>query len=358
MMAPRFARSVIENQSGDRMNARKLLTVAVLVLAAPASAQTVNPKCLNAANNAQNSKYVEDACQKALDLFGYMFPQLGLSLVGGNTTLGVGGTLGGFPHFSIGLRGNVFNGSLPQVDAVTPSSTGAQQSIYPTKDQILGLPAVDAAIGIFKGIPMGLTNVGGIDLLVSAFYIPEVNENEVQVTVSDGSLKLGWGARIGILQESALMPGLSFSYLQRDLPTVDLEASAAETTGGADLLSVNNFNVKTKVWRVTASKSLLLFGVVLGVGRDKYEGGADVSVTVQPRLGGPLVQTTGGPVAIRNDMTRTNYFADFSFNLPIVKIIAEIGQVRGGVMNTYNFFDGAQPNATRTYGSAGLRLSF
>jgi hypothetical protein len=333
------------------------LVVAAMVAGVSASsgAQTPNPKCLTlVAGNAVNSKYVEDACQKTIDLFGYMLPQLGVSLTGGNATLGQGGTLGGFPRFTIGLRGNVLRGSLPQVEDTPISITGRRVDIYDTENQILGLPAVDAAIGIFKGVPLGLTNVGGVDLLVSAFYIPEVDEDDFEIRVPGGSLKFGFGARIGIIQESFTMPGVSFTYLRRDLPTIDLEATTAED----DQFLVEDFDVKTSAWRITASKRFLIFGLVLGTGRDTYEGGADVSATVAARPGGPDEPVTGGPISIVHKMTRTNHFADLAINFPVFRIIGEIGQVSGGTLNTYNVFRGKQPNASRIYGSAGIRIGF
>src|SRR5215470_15776475 len=58
----------------------------------------------------------QDACQQAYDVYQLLAPQLGLALTGGNATAGQGGVLGGLGHFSVGVRGNVFNGKLPQVD--------------------------------------------------------------------------------------------------------------------------------------------------------------------------------------------------------------------------------------------------
>src|SRR5689334_2116517 len=75
----------------------------------------------------------QDACQKAIDLFQYMAPQLGTLIAGGNPTLGQGGTLGGLGHFSAGLRVNVLQGSLPQVQDVSPAVTGATSTRFDTK---------------------------------------------------------------------------------------------------------------------------------------------------------------------------------------------------------------------------------
>ena len=58
-------------------------------------------------------------------------------------------------------------------------------------------------------------------------------------------------------------------------------------------------------------------------------------------------------------MTRSNMFADLSFNFPLLKIVAEIGQVSGGTApRRYNTFPGKGIVDSRLYGSAGIRLSW
>src|SRR5438093_4751547 len=100
-------------------------------VATAVEAQTVSPNCPGGAPNSPQ-QIVQDACQQAIDLFNYMRPQLGIAIAGGNATLGQGGTLGGLPHFTLGLRANVLQGSVPQV--VQPATNGAQQrNPYPTK---------------------------------------------------------------------------------------------------------------------------------------------------------------------------------------------------------------------------------
>jgi len=295
----------------------------------------------------------QDACQKAIDLFQYMAPQLGTSIAGGNATLGMAGSLGGLGHFSAGFRINAVQGSLPQVQNVTPVVTGAQSSTYATKTQILPMPTAELAIGIFKGIPLAITNVGGVDLLVSASYLPEFNNSGVSVKVPNGSLKLGYGARVGILQESLLVPGVSVSYVRRDLPTVNLAANS-----GNDSLYVNNLSLKTTAWRVVASKSLLLFGLAAGFGQDKYESSTDISAHLAARTVPPTPATNAVPVSLSQNMTRSNVFADLSINLLILKLTGEIGQVSGGTINTFNTFSGKQAADSRLYGSVGARFGF
>ncbi len=289
----------------------------------------------------------QDACTQAYDLFQFMAPQLGISLAGGNAILGQGGTLGGFPHISAGIRVNAVSGLLPDVANFTQSTNGAQRQTLPTKTQFIGLPTADAAVGLFKGIPLGVTNVGGVDALVSAEYVPTISGNSVKITPKR-NLQLGYGARVGLLQESLIMPGISASYIRRDLPTTDIVG-----TTGSDTLSITNAKVKTSAWRVTASKSLLLFSLAAGFGQDRYDQSANFSAAV----GGPISGSTSVPNASQS-LTRNNYFLDASMDLLILKLVGEVGQVRGGTVNTYNSFRGGAADRSLTYFSVGGRLGW
>jgi hypothetical protein len=339
------------------MKGRLFFSFAALVLAATSvSAQDLQRCPAGTANGLgvpDQTRASQDACQKAIDLFQYLAPQLATSVAGGNATLGQAGSLGGLGHFSAGFRINALQGSLPQVQNVTPSVTGVQKSNYDTKTQLFPMPTAELAIGIFKGLPLAITNVGGVDLLVSAAYLPEFNSSGVSVKVPNGSLKLGYGARVGILQESLLVPGVSVSYVRRDLPTVDIAANS-----GNDSLNVNNFTLKTTAWRLVASKGLLLFGFAAGVGQDKYESSTDVSAHLAARTVPPVPAFNSTPVSLSQSITRTNVFADLSMNLLLFKLTGEIGQVSGGTINTYNTFSGKQAADSRVYGSVGARFGF
>ena len=309
------------------------------------------PGSVNSFGVPDQTRAAQDACQKAIDLFQYMAPQLGIAITGGNATLGQGSTLGGLGHFSVGVRVNAVRGSLPAM--VTPSVYGAQRTAYETKDQIIGLPTADLAIGLFKGIPLALTNVGGVDLLVSASYLPEFDGEGVSVRVPSGSLKLGFGARVGLLQESLIVPGISVTYLRRDLPTTNITA-----TSGQDALTINDLSLKTDAWRVVASKSLLFLGVAVGGGQDKYKSSTDIRAHVAARTVPPSPESDIGPVSLSQSLTRTNVFGNVSMNLLLLKLTAEIGQVSGGEIITYNTFNGKQAADSRVYGSIGARFGF
>ncbi len=298
------------------------------------------------------SRASQDACQMAVDVFQFMAPQLGLALVGGNATLGAGSTLGGIGHFSIGVRGNIFNGDLPEISRFpTPGSTGRTQRALPSKGQILGLPTADAAIGIFGGLPLALTNVGGIDLLLSAAYIPSFGDSTSDVMVKpDQNLQVGYGVRVGLLSESILVPGVSFTYIKRDLPKTSIFGKSANLD-----VSITDAKVETSAWRLTASKSFLLFGAVVGAGRDRYAQGASIMATTRGTVAGTQ---TSDVIALAQDLTRTNVFADLSLNLPLFKITGELGHSSGtseGV-TTYNTFSGGAADKARNYGSVGIRF--
>jgi hypothetical protein len=339
------------------MKGRLFVSFAALALVAmSASAQDLQrcpPGTANAFGVPDQTRASQDACQKAIDLFQYLAPQLATTVAGGNATLGQAGSLGGLGHFSAGFRVNALQGSLPEVQNVTPSVTGVHQDNYATKTQLFPMPTAELAIGIFKGLPLAITNVGGVDLLVSAAYLPAFSSSGVSVKVPNGSLKLGYGARVGILQESLLVPGVSVSYVRRDLPTVDIAANS-----GNDSLNVNNFSLKTTAWRVVASKGLLLFGLAAGIGQDKYESSTDVSAHLAARAVPPVAAFNSNPVSLSQSITRTNVFADLSLNLLLFKLTGEIGQVSGGTINTYNTFSGTQAADSRVYGSVGARFGF
>jgi hypothetical protein len=313
----------------------------------------------NTVSGAQ-ANVVRDACLQAVDVFQFMAPQLGLALAGGNATLGQGGTLGGLGHFVISLRGNVFSGDLPEVQnfpAPRPSQNPPGQ-VLPSKKQVLGLPVVDAAVGVFKGVPLGLTNVGGVDLLLSATYVPSFGDVNDDVQVEPrSSTQFGWGARVGLLQESLVIPGVSATYFQRDLPKTDISGHSNSVT-----LNIRDASVKTKAWRVVASKSFVVFGLAAGYGQDTYDQGTTVSGSVNG-LSIPGVGSIGnspfGPITLQQKVTRSNMFADASVNLLLLKLVGEIGQVSGGdFANPTNTFSSGKIDDSRVYGSIGLRFGW
>jgi hypothetical protein len=328
---------------------RSFAIIGVLFAAATSGAQVAGCDASTPAH-----VITQNACVQAVDVFQYMAPQLGLAIAGGNATIGQGSVLGGLGHFSLGVRANGIWGTVPQIKDFPLSATGYQQSTLPTENKLFPLPTADAAFGIISGLPVGLTNVGGVDLLVNVSYIPTVNSDNFSVKPDAGSIKYGYGARVGILQESIVVPGVSVTYLRRDLPTTSLTGSYSSVGNTSTTLSVSSLDVQTTAWRVTASKHFVIFGFVVGYGQDKYDQSGNASGQVTQ--GGATFASQS--VSLSQNLTRTNMFADLSFNLPLFKIVGEVGQASGGTVTTNNKFAGTDAGASRQYASAGLRLSW
>src|SRR5271168_5345219 len=154
--------------------------------ATPALGQTVNSQCAAAAITFQ------DACQKTVDMFTYLAPELGTAIAGGNAILGEGATSGGLGDFSIGFQGNVVMGDAPKANNVVLSTTGAVADTFSVSSVYIPMATATAAVGLFNGIPLGIGRVGGVDLLVSALYVPTYSTNGVSVNPQHG-LSLGFG---------------------------------------------------------------------------------------------------------------------------------------------------------------------
>ena len=327
------------------MNVRRLtaapLLAAVLLAPATAAAQTVAPGCVGQGPG-------QDACQKAADIFSLLAPQLAATIAGGNATLGQGGNLGGLGKFALSVRATALRGDLPTVDDVDVAAGPAQVTDFGVEDQWVGMPQVDLGIGIFRGFPLPISNVGGVDLLVSASWIPEVETDDVTLRATDGQFRFGGGVRLGILQESPSVPGVSVTYLRRGLPKADVVARAAD-----DTLSVLGTEVTVDSWRLVASKQLFAFGFAGGIGQDRYDSETSVSVVVN-EPGVPRIAPA--PTAFSQRMTRTNAFGSIALHLGVVRLVGEVGTVWGGEAATFNTFSGSAPADERLYGSIGLRV--
>lgn len=312
--------------------------VAAFSLTAP-SAASAQQACAAGSN-----PLAADACATGADFLRYMAPQLGTSLVGGSHTLGIGTNLGGLFHFAIALRANAVMGHVPDIDNL--SAGAATTRNYAVKEQVIGLPTVDFALGLTKGFNVGVTRIGGIDLIGGATYVPEVTEDDFSIQAPDGSLSIGYGARIGLLQQSALIPGVAFSWMKRDMPTLNLGTS---TTGG-DQLSINNLAINSTSWRLSAQKNFLMFQFGAGFGKDNYDFDADVAASVDNGL-------YQGSFNAAQAMERTTMYGSLGINLLLVKVVGEVGQVSGGDAPTFHSFD-TPADAKRMYGTLGVRISF
>jgi hypothetical protein len=348
----------------------KLTHLRSAILAALAAATLSSPVLLQAQTAVQPDPRCTaagqggDACQKALDLFHYLNPQFGTLIAGGNATLGQGGTLGGLGRFALALRVNATDQlAVPDLEDIDFQEGAPRRSSYTTTQSPGGFPVADLALGLYKGYPLGPTRVGGVDALVNVFYLPEsatqiFSEGDgLSLAGTETGLKLGFGARVGLVEEGRLWPGVSVSYLRRSLPTVNVSVYG-ESSGGSgstltnDTIALRDFRVQTDAWRLVAGKRFLwIFNLAAGIGQDRYDTGGQLAYAVRTEQGRRIRDNFD----FGQQASRTNMFADLSINLFLFRLVGEIGRVSGGDVQTFNQF-GTDPNAPRTYGALGIRI--
>ncbi|HYV97932.1 MAG TPA: hypothetical protein VE967_10790 [Gemmatimonadaceae bacterium] len=295
-----------------------------------------------------------DGCQKALDMYTFLMPQIGLGLAGGNPTLGSGVVLGKLGHFNLGVRATAFSkGGLPKFDNVNINENQRVSSTIPVKESWFGGGGADAAIGLFRGFQVGVTHVGALDALVSIMYLPDLGDNnnsggnsgDVDITVKSHT-RFGFGGRVGLLDESFAIPAVSFQYLQRGVPKVTFSTTTEDNAS----LGVEDLDVRVATWRVVATKTFLAFALSAGVGQDNYK--ADATITAKASGVSVADQST-----LAQNIKRTNFFLDLTINLGPIKLAGEIGKAGTAKVTTFNTFD-QEPGRSLSYYSAGLRLGF
>lgn len=278
-------------------------------------------------------------------------PRLGMGLTGGNPVPGTGSTLGksfgGLPRFTVGLRATAASTKIPDV---------RQEGSTEDLSFALGSIDADAALGVFDGFSPAPT-IGGllsVDLLASAGFIPipsgEGFQNRKPWTWSAG-------ARVGILRESFVTPGVSLSAMYRRLPTVTYGDPALQTEDAFFRADLKNTSL-----RAVVSKNLMVVGLAAGLGYDHYSStvGYGVAVTAPPVPG--LCVSNGGRCELRiadTDVSshRLSYFGNVSLNFVVLNLIGELGWQSGGDLPTPAVDSRLQPKDGAIFGSLALRLT-
>lgn len=286
-----------------------------------------------------------DACNKLFDMFRFITPQIGAALGGGNVMPGENGTLGGPSKYSFSVRATAVDGFVPKnfdvtTDPLAPASNlGAQRAPIP-------MVSADVVAGVFQGFTYGLTNIGGVDLLLGLTYVPSVNKDAVNIDPAGSGIKASYGLRVGLLQESAAVPGVSISYRVRKLPTTSIAFSS-----GNDTLHVKDASIGTTSLRIVAGKHYKFVGVSGGFGRDQIKSKSFFTGVIRD---GNTAIISSLPTAQYN-VTRNNAFAGLSLGLPRAQLVGEIGWSRAGdIYETRNSFDGHKANDKYRYYSLGF----
>jgi len=189
----------------------------------------------------------------------------GSEIPGEGSTLGR--RLGGMPRIAAWLRGGVQRFGVP----APGDPNGSTEASSLTRQVEAGL-----GFGVFDGFRL-LPTVGGflsVDVMghASFLFLSDASGFDGRVDV------LSLGARLGILQESFTLPGVSVSVARRFSGDVRLGDS-----GSGDAVELMLDPSITSL-RVTASKDLFAFGVLAGLGWDDFS--SDVSLLVSDGLAG------------------------------------------------------------------------
>jgi hypothetical protein len=288
----------------------------------------------------------EDACRKTEDLLRYLVPELGMAISGGNPMLGEGGALGAVGRVSVSIRANAVLGSVPRLSQIPVSLTGAVSSQIALESQLIAAPAGDVALGVLPGFAAGVSRILSIDALGSVVYLPPWHGGGARVRFPDGGVNIGYGVRVGLIDESIITPAVGLTYLHRGLPTSDVRADIV-SSGNATTLAIRDLTLDSDSWRLVAAKSLVRADIAMGGGRDRYTSRA----TIQAIVNG----TSSSILDTSQRVTRTNLFADVSLIVFAQHVVLEGGVVRGGTVATFNGWSGAQPTDMRAYLALGVR---
>ncbi|HEX6911688.1 MAG TPA: hypothetical protein VF142_14900 [Longimicrobium sp.] len=333
------------------------LAAAALLCAAPLAAQNdIGTVCtavpVPAAEECAIVAQAVDAAQ----------PQLGILLAGGNPILGTASTggvrLGLIPRVSLTGRVNVVAARLPDIRAEAEGET--EQFAVPA-------PAVGAnlSIGLTQGFSVApmIGGFGAVDLLGSVSVLPLSLLDDF----GDNAFSWGAGARVGLVRESFVTPGVSVSLMYRDLGDV----SFGEVCSGTEVPVGDNRSTCTTTdddfgevefglsnWsaRAAVSKRLLGLGLTAGVGYDKFDTDANFGFRAPgPPVGAEQVYRFED-IAVDND--RWSAFLDASFTILVASLVGEVGWMQGsdaisGFPSTSDF----DPGEGTWFGSVGFRLS-
>ena len=286
-------------------------------------------------------------------------PQLGILMAGGNPTLGTASTggvrLGLIPRVSLTGRLNLVGARLPDI-----RDEGADKFTVPA-------PAVGAnlSVGLTQGFSVApmIGGFGAIDLLGSVSVLPLALLGD---EFGDNAFSWGAGARVGLIRESFVMPGVSVSLMYRSLGDVSIgevcegtedpgpnprDCTATDGDFGELTFGLDNWSARAAI-----SKRLLGLGLTAGVGYDKFETGADFAFRAPTGAGGADQIYRFPDVAVDND--RWSAFLDASFTILFGSLVAEAGWMQGsdpieGFPSTSDF----DPKEGTFFGSLGARLS-
>ena len=302
---------------------------------------------------------LRDACQKGTDLFSMLAPQVNGAIAGGGPTLGTARTSSGI---TIGLRLNLVDGRVPDLSAVTLSSTGIVRSTIATSRAPIPMPTLDAAFSVLPGFDVGRQRIFAVDVLTNVAYVPTRDLEDFSVGATKGSFKVGYGVRVGLLADRDMAPAVSISYFRRTLPTARISASLPINASGSsqrDSIVLDQLSLRSDALRLAVSKRFGFLELGGGAGQDRYRAFTQLRARVTPVVLGAPIAPVSGAFVLAQQITRNTAYGSLALHFGRVHVGTEVGATFGGdSVATYNTFTDGKLNARRLFGSAGLRVNF
>lgn len=293
------------------------------------SADTLAATCAGAGGDAATCAAAAVAARSVVGHVGILAGQ-GSELPGEGSTLGR--RLGGMPRVALWVKGGVQPVGVP--DPTDPNGADDASAWTPSLEAGLGL-------GLFDGFRL-LPTVGG-------FLSFDVFGHADFVFLSDGSgfdgrvSVMSVGARVGVLRESFTLPGVSVSASRRFSGDVRLGDAA-----GGDPMEVRVDPAVTSI-RATVSKDLFAFGVLAGMGWDRWSSDTELRVTD----GATGVVPASGTI----DGTRRLYFGSVTKQLGILAWLTFEGGWAEGYDPVAGYTGtGHDPEASSLFGSVTVLL--
>lgn len=307
---------------------------------------------------------LRDVCQKGLDIFSMLAPQLDGALSAGGPVLGTARTGDGI---SLALRLNGVRALVPDISTQAFSLSGAQVSTIATTRTPVVLPALDVAFSMSPGVKAGRQRVLAVDLLASIVYlrtsdVGAVNLGPTKGTFASSAFRVGYGARVGLLSETRRIPAVSVSYLRRSLPRSSLVTSAPANgtgTSSRDTIALTESSLRADAFRLAVSKRVGRLEVGGGAGEDRYRNFTQLQAMVTRSVFGAPLPPDRMTAGLTREVRRQSAYGSLALNLGHYHVGAEAGAVFGGdEFATFNTIDGYQRGAARGHASLGVRYSF
>jgi hypothetical protein len=258
-------------------------------------------------------------------------PTVGIAFSGGAHTLGtattIGRRLGLFPRVSATLRVNAALADVPDLlDGYAPTF-GDDDRLRPMGTVRVPALAVqgDIVLGLFNGFNLapGVGGLGAVDLLGSVSLVPAVEA----IGLSEAIVNVGAGARVGILRQGLVLPGISVSGMYRTMRSAVAFGELGPDPAAGDPAE---FSADLSTWsfRAGASKGLLLLDLAAGLGYDIYTSDVhfDWRLRCPPQqCGEELILGIDGGVQGQLRTAAWNAFGNVGLNFLLLRLVAEVG---------------------------------